>query len=280
MLTPRGRAWFNVAVGQLNPYEQSEDDGLEISLSGLPEDTDEPELPEGVEGPDDDVEELSASGPEEPEGDFDDEVDDLRERSRSGDLQEGELDLLADDEEDAADDVLDADADSDDAEDDEDEEGDEEGDEEDGELAYDLAEWDNDRLDALFAALQQDEIDYVWDGSELFVRADDEPAVDEIVERIDGEADADGGGQLLGDLFVAADQLQHDPEANDSVAQLLKLADIADGAGTPYGLDDSVWEGLHEKVTALATLLEEEKPDGDEVIAAAGDLRLAIRPYV
>jgi hypothetical protein len=263
MLTPRGGAWFNVAVGQLNPYEQSEDDGLEIQLSGLPEDTDEPELPEGVE-------EVRSSGPEEPEGDFDDEAEDLVERSRSGDLQEGEADLLAEDGEE----VADADTDAADSDADEDEDDDE------AELAYDLAEWDNDRLDSLFAALQHDEIDYVWDGSELFVMADDEQAVDEIVERIDSEADADGGGQLLGDLFVTADQLQHDPEANEAVAQLLKLADVADEAGTPYGLDDSVWKGLHEKVTALATLLEDEKPDGDEVIAAAGELRLAIRPYV
>jgi hypothetical protein len=272
MLTPRGGAWFNVAVGQLNPYEQSEDDGLEISLSGLPEDTDEPELPEGVE-------EVRSSGPEEPEGDFDDEAEDLVERSRSGDLQEGEADLLAEDAEDGEE-VADAgtDADADDADEDDDEGEDEDADE--AELAYDLAEWDNDRLDSLFAALQHDEIDYVWDGSELFVMADDEQAVDEIVERIDSEADADGGGQLLGDLFVTADQLRHDPEANEAVAQLLKLADVADEAGTPYGLDDSVWKGLHERVTALATLLEDEKPDGDEVIAAAGELRLAIRPYV
>jgi hypothetical protein len=270
MLTPRGRAWFNVSVGQLSdPYDQSEDDGLEISLSGLPEDPDEPELPEGAELLDG-VEGLGESGPDEPEGDFDDEVDDLRDRSRTGDLVEGEADLVDEDGDEVDLDELDAEAAGDD----------EDGDEAEAELAYDLAEWDNDRLDALFAALQQEEIAYVWDGSELFVRADDEEAVDEIVDRVDTEAEADGGGQLLGDLFVTADQLQHDPDAHDSVARLLKLADVCDEAGTPYGLDDAVWKGLHEKVTALATLLEDEKPDGDEVIAAAGELRLAIRPYV
>jgi hypothetical protein len=270
MLTPWGRAWFNVAVGQLSdPYDQSEDDGLEISLSGLPEDPDEPELPEGV-----DV--LDSSGPEEPEGDFDDEVDDLRERSRSGDLIEDEADLVDEDG-----DAVDADAAASDDEDESASDDDEDDDDdEEAELAYDLAEWDNDRLDALFAALQQDEIAYVWDGSELFVRADDEEAVDEIVDRVDTEADADGGGQLLGDLFVTADQLGHDPDAHDSVARLLKLADVCDEAGTPYGLDDKVWEGIHDKVTAVATLLEDEKPDGDEVIAAAGELRIAVRPYV
>lgn len=269
-------------MGQLSdPYDQSEDDGIEISLSGLPDEPDDPELPEGVEEVEG-VEGLTSSGPDEPEGDFDDEEDDLRERSRSGDLQEGEADLLVEDDVDADLDVdEDVDAALDEDADDEgeaDEDADEDEDED--ELAYDLAEWDNDRLDALFAALQQDEIAYVWDGSELFVQAEDEEAVDEIVEGVDREADADGGGQLLGDLFVTADQLQRDPDAHESVARMLKLADVADEAGTPYGLDDKLWEGLHEKVTALATLLEDEQPDGDEVIAAAGDLRLAVRPYV
>jgi hypothetical protein len=231
-------------VGQLSdPYDQSEDDGIEISLAGLPDEPDEPELPEGV-GDVDDVEAVDA------------------------DTDDGDTDDGDEADPDDADEVGDGDETEDDT------------DPGDAELAYDLAEWDNERLDALFAALQHDEIAYVWDGSELFVRAGDEDAVDGLVEQIDAEADADGGGQLLGDLFVTADQLQHDPEAHESVARLLKLADAADAAGTPYGLDQKVWQGLHEKVTALAALLEDEKPDGDEVIAAAGELRLAVRPYV
>jgi hypothetical protein len=261
-------------VGMLSdPYDQSENDDLEISLSGLPEEPDEPDLPEGVEG-DDGVEGLRDSGPEEPEGDFDDEEEDLRERSRSNDLVQDEADLSDEDEDSDVDDAELSDADDDEDADEEDE------DDEDAELAYDLADWDNDRLDALFAALQDENLEYVWDGSELFVMADDEEAVDAIVEKVDADAEADGGGQMLGDLFVVADQLQHDPDAHESVAQLLKLADASDEATTPYGLDDTVWKGLHEKVTALATLLEDEKPDGDEVIAAAGELRLAVRPYV
>jgi hypothetical protein len=277
-----------------DPYDQSEDDGLEISLSGLPEDPEDPELPEGVEA-------VAAEGPEEPEGDFDDEVDDLRERSKSDDLLADELDLSDDTDADADTDTDDGEADdavlvgdvaaadatatadadaneSDEAADDEDEDSD--GDDDEAELAYDLAEWDNDQLDALFAALHDNEIDYVWDGSELFVRAEDEQGVDDVIERIDTEASSDGGGQLLGDLFVVADELQHDPDAHESVARLLKLANAADEADAPYGLDDKVWEGMRERVTAVATLLEDEKPDGDEVIAAAGELRLAIRPYV
>jgi hypothetical protein len=313
MLTPCRGAWFNGRVGQLNPYDQSEDDSdLEISLSGLPEDPEEPELPEGVT-------DLDESGPEVPEGDFDEEEEELRERSKSGDLIEGEADLSklpppdvsdADldpdvdaefdelvaeveatvdgegdndsDEEDGAESgaVVVADAGGSDVEAKSDEESDEDDDEDDEELAYDLAEWDNDQLDALFAALDEGEVAYLWDGSELFVKVDDEAAVDAIIERIDAEANADAGGQLLGDLFVVADELGHDPDEHESVARLLRLADASDEATAPYGLDDEVWDGLRERVTALATLLEDEKPDGDEVIAAAGELRQAIRPYV
>jgi hypothetical protein len=303
-------------VGQLNPYDQSEDDDLEISHSGLPEDPEEPELPEGVA-------DLSASGPDEPEGDFDDEEDDLRERAKSGDLVEGEVDLsklpppdasdadldpdvdaefeelvaeveAGDEDDDAdagadksaaaagvsADAASDTDTDSDSDDSDSDSSDDEDEDEDDEEMAYDLAEWDNDQLDSLFAALDEGQVAYLWDGSELFVKVDDEDAVDEIIERIDAEANADAGGQLLGDLFVVADELQHDPDGHESVARLLRLADASEEASAPYGLDKKVWDALCEKVEALATVLEDEKPDGDEVIAAAGELRNAIRPYV
>src|SRR5215217_6531837 len=45
-------AWLNGSVGQLSdPYEQGEDDGLGITISGLPGELDEPD-PDDVDGPD------------------------------------------------------------------------------------------------------------------------------------------------------------------------------------------------------------------------------------
>jgi hypothetical protein len=85
---------------------------------------------------------------------------------------------------------------------------------------------------------------------------------------------------LLGDLYVAADRLQHDPEEHEAVASLLTLADSADEASTPYGLSDEEWKHLHDKVDVLAQLLEVETIDVDAAAEAAKDLRNAVRPYV
>jgi hypothetical protein len=240
-------------MGQLSdPYEQGEDDGLQISVSGLPEDPEEP-------------------------------VDD--DLAPTDDLDGGELDG---DDVDAAEEVGDSDDDGGDGDgDDDDDEDDDEFDDED-EVAYELTDWSNEQLDALFDGLDQAKIAFNWDGEELFIRAADEQAVDELLEKVaqpnelvveedDGE---DGGGWLLGELFVVADRLQHDPEEHESVASLLQLANAADEASAPYGLADAEWDALRAKVTALATVLEDAKPDPDAVIEAARELRSATRPYV
>jgi hypothetical protein len=232
-------------MGQLSdPYEQGEDDGLQISVSGLPEGTEEP-------------------------------VDD--------DL--APTDDLDDEESDDVDDVDAAEDEGGDADEDDDE-FDEELDED--EVAYELTDWSNEQLDALFDGLDTAKIAFNWDGEELFIRAADEQAVDDLLEKVaqpnelvveedDGE---DGGGWLLGELFVVADRLQHDPEEHESVASLLQLANAADEATAPYGLADAEWDALREKVTGLATVLEDAKPDPDAVIEAARELRSATRPYV
>ena len=228
-------------MGQLSdPYKQGEDDGLNISVSGLPEDIEEPVDDDVVE--DADAEEVA--------------------------------DVVEDD--DADDDG--ADGEDDDGEDDDD------GEEE---IAYELEGWDNSQLDALFDGLDDAGIPFNWDGDELFIRADDEQTVDELIEKVahsaesgDADEDDDGGGWLLGELFVVADRLQHDPEEHESVALLLQLATAADEADAPYGLSDEEWDALREKVTALATVLEADKPDADAAIEAARELRSVTRPYV
>ena len=252
------------AVGQLsNPYEDDAENNLGISISGLP---DEPEEPDDVE----------LSGPEEPEGDFDAEAVELAD----GDRVAVEGTGLDSEYTDAEDDHPGPDELDDMDEDEDDDLGEE--------VAYDLTEWDDGQLSRLFDQLAGAEIDYLWDGEELFVRADDEDAVDAVLEQVsypdqlDEESDdgQDAGGVLLGDLYVAADRLQHDPEEHEAVAALLTLADSADEASAPYGLSDEEWKHLHDKVDVLAQLLEAETIDVDAAGEAAKDLRNAVRPYV
>lgn len=261
-------------MGQTSdPYEDDTESSLGISISGLPGEPDEPE-------------DVVQSGPDEPEGDFDAEAVELA----AGDtvLVEGtgldseettddgrEVDATASDDESS-------DSDSDDEDDDED--GEATGGEE---VAYDLTEWEDDQLSSLFDKLTDSGIDYLWDGEELFVRAEDEVAADVVIEAVtypdqldEEDDDGDAGATLLGDLFVAADRLQHDPEEHEAVASLLTLADKADDASAPYGLSDEEWKHLHGKVDVLAQLLEAETIDVDASIEAASVLRNAVRPYV
>jgi hypothetical protein len=246
------------AVGQnSDPYE-NDDNALGISISGLPDENDEPE---GV------VE----SGPEEPEGDFDAEAVELADGDRVS-VEGTGLDTEFSDEDD---------------DEDEDDEGDDLGDEIGEEVAYDLTEWEDDQLSTLFDKLTEAGLDYLWDGEELFVRSEDEDTVDNVIERVsypdqlaEEDDDGDAGANLLGDIFVAADRLQKDPEEHEAVAQLLTLADQADESSAPYGLSDEDWKHLHEKVEALADLLEADTIDIEAATEAAKDLRSALRPYV
>jgi hypothetical protein len=246
-------------VGSISdPYDDDAADDLGISISGLP---DEPEEPDDV----------TDSGPEEPEGDFDAEAVELADGDRVA-VEGTGLDTVVTSEDDDLDD-----------EDDEDDLGEEIGEE----VAYDLTEWEDDQLSVLFDKLTEAGLDYLWDGEELFVRADDEDTADNLIEavsypdQLQEEDDAgDAGAHLLGDIFIAADRLQHDPEEHDAVASLLTLADAADEASAPYGLSDEEWKHLHEKVDALAELLEADTIDIDAATESATTLRNALRPYV
>lgn len=258
-----GFACFNVRVGQLSdPYDESETEDLGISISGLPS---EPEEPDDV----------TESGPDEPEGDFDAEAVELADGDRVA-VEGTGLDSVVTTEDD---DDLDLEGD-----DDEDDLGEAIGEE----VAYDLTEWEDDQLSTLFDKLTERGLDYLWDGEELFVRAEDEDTADTIIEAVSypdqlEEEDDDGGdagAHLLGDIFVAADRLQHDPEEHDAVAALLTLADTADEASAPYGLSEDEWKHLHEKVDALAELLEAKTIDLDAASEAAKELRNSLRPYV
>jgi hypothetical protein len=241
-------------VGQLtDPYKDAENEGLDISISGLPGEPHEPP-------PDDDDIDVDMS---ELRGDVDDE--DLDDEAAASD----------DDESDSGD------------EDDDDEDEDEDDGEETGEVAYDMSEWEDDQRQALTDALDEAGVAHAWDEDELYVREVDEQVVDAILEEVahphalEPESDdGDAGAALLGELFVVADRLQHDPEEHEAVALLLRLANATEDADPPYGLGDDDWEALRGRVDTLAEALEVDDPNLDEVLEAAEQLRTAIRPYV
>ena len=154
-------------------------------------------------------------------------------------------------------------------------------------VAYDLSEWDDDLVTTLEGELRAAEISYGWEGDELYVYADDEQAVDDLFDRVahphqlaaepdDGPA----GAELLGELFVAADRLQHDGEDPDGTSTALELGRAVEGSEPPYGLGKREWDHLRERVAALGDALLADEVDADAVVASARELRTALRPYV
>jgi hypothetical protein len=272
-------------VGQLSdPYEQAEDEGLGISISGLPGELDEPE-PDGDAVPGGGPEPNGAAGAE-VVYDLDDwseiERGAVTDRLREAGIPHGwEATSLhvAEADEAAVENILDI------------VEGDSEADQTldavQDQVAYDLSDWDDDRLTALVDELDAAGIAQAWDEDELFVYATDEQAVDELLDRVahphelPPEAD-DGpaGAELLGEVFVVADRLQHDPDDHEGTVSMLDLGHAVQGADPPYGLGPKEWDHLRGRVGALCTQLRAPKVDEDAVIDAARDLRNALRSYV
>jgi hypothetical protein len=272
-------------VGQLSdPYNQGEDEGLGITISGLPGELDEPEP--NAEAEPGRQPEAGDAGDVEVVYDLDDwseiERGAVTDRLREAGIPhgwQGSVLHVAEADEAAVENILDI----------------VEGENEDAltldatqdQVAYDLSDWDDDRLTALVDELDAARIAHGWDEDELFVYAADEQAADELLDRVahphelppevdDGPA----GAELLGEVFVAADRLQHDPDNHEGTVSMLDLGHAVEGAEPPYGISRKEWDHLQGRVDALCSQLRAPKVDEDAVIDAARDLRNALRSYV
>jgi len=272
-------AWFNGGVGQLSdPFGQGEDDDVLFTISGLPGEPLEPDPPGDP---------ADQAAPDDADDDLVFDLDDwsdiergvVDDRLREAGIPywwvDTALHVAASDREgvEAVLDTVDGEPDPLDADEDQ--------------VAYDMSDWEEDKLETLVERLDGAGIDHAWDDDELFVYARDEQAVDEVIDAVahphelpaepdDGEP----GGELLGELFVAADRLQHDAEDHEATVSLLDLSHAVEKSNAPYGLAARDWEHLCERVADLAGLLRAPTLDMDAILGAAGDLRTSLRPYV
>lgn len=151
-------------------------------------------------------------------------------------------------------------------------------------IAYDLSGWDADHRERLYGALQDDAVPYDVDGDEVFVPEIDEQRVDEMIDAVlrpgaPPSVAVAAGPEVMGDLFVAADRLVHDPTDHDGTLSLIAALRAAGESAPPYGMDKVWWDGVLGRADALVALLD--TADDDEVkIDAAIELRDALRPYV
>ncbi len=286
-------------MGQLSdPYQQGEDDEMGITISGLPGDLLEPEPPAGPVA-DADLEDDEDGAEAADEGLTGDSIaydladwseierQAITERLREAGVPhgwEGAQLMIAAVDEGVVENVLDI------VEGESDEEAPEPLDPERDQVAYGVEELEDEDLDALADALRAAGIAHAWGDEELYVYAEDEDAVDELFEKVqhpdelqaeDDETPKDtASADLLGDVFVAADRLQHDGDDTEGTATLLDIALTIDDLDAPYGMGRRDWESVCAAVGRLADVLAADTLDEEKVMETARDVRAVMRPFV
>ena len=128
----------------------------------------------------------------------------------------------------------------------------------------------------------------------LLVHAIDEVRADEVVERltspdVEGYDESDlvelGGhevGELLTDVFVAADRLRKAPDDFKARSALLAHGERLVGARAPFGFSSQDWGGLRDRCSALMAVVSEETTDDDheEIVGQAVGLRDALHTLI
>jgi len=173
---------------------------------------------------------------------------------------------------------------------------------------YDLGEWSENARRAVGVHLAQAGIAYGWDETLLLVGVDDEEAVDDLLDDLESSGaldevdDADDDltetpGDVLEQLFLAADRLRKHPLDADGLTGLADALARSNPARPPFGLDPVAWRsitGLADQLADAETAEADGGTDASEDLVDAGaddddrtaaqrlaaDLRDALRPYV
>jgi hypothetical protein len=153
-------------------------------------------------------------------------------------------------------------------------------------VAYDLSAWTDEQRGDLVAVLAEQAVPHEWADDELVIHEEDEQSVDELLDRvargeeIPVDEGAAPGAELLGEMFVAADRLMHDPRDHEGTLSLMDSARVALEAPAPYGFDEQQWDALLDAVGSLVLLVGNQSIDDDAVIEQATTVRSILRPLV
>jgi hypothetical protein len=119
----------------------------------------------------------------------------------------------------------------------------------------------------------EDGLDAGWDEDDAL------PGDSELEGDERSEAEDDVAQAAMGDLFVAADRLMHEPGDDLVAAELGAAAALVDDSPPPYGIDPEMWERVRELAAAVLADLD-EGADEEAVARDARVLRDVLRPWV
>ena len=136
-----------------------------------------------------------------------------------------------------------------------------------------VAAVDEEPTEQVLDLVEDSELDAEWD------EADALPADGELEAVEGGDADDDVAQAAMGDLFVAADRLMHEPGDDLVVAELGAAAALVDDSPPPYGIDPELWDRVRELAAAVLADVDEEM-DEEAVARDARVLRDVLRPWV
>jgi hypothetical protein len=133
---------------------------------------------------------------------------------------------------------------------------------------------DEDLAEQVLDDVEEAELDAGWD------EEDGALPVDADLEGEEGdEVDDDVAQAAMGDLFVAADRLMHEPDDELVAAELGAAAALVDDSPPPYGIDAELWDRVRELAAAVLADVD-EGADEEAVARDARMLRDVLRPWV
>lgn len=155
-------------------------------------------------------------------------------------------------------------------------------------VEFGLDEWPAGDRATLAQALIDSEVPHRWDGTTVFVAADAESTVDDLLDGIEqgtlvlagGDDEAVAPADAFSALFASSDRLAKDPEDDVGREQLLDMAGQLDRSRPAYGISAGAWVKCMDAVEALTALLESPDASSSDIVGAAQDLRSRVRQYV
>lgn len=159
-------------------------------------------------------------------------------------------------------------------------------------VGYELADFDDDYVGRLTAALDAAGIAYGFDeDGDLQVAAADEARVEGLFDKL---ADDGGGGDagefgpgldgtdahdVLSRLFVASDRLQRNPRDRKGNRNLARASEEIRQLALPFGFEARTWRAVLNQVEALVDIAHSDATQ-DEIATAAATTRDVLHHFV